>query len=301
MENFSAQHLKDGGCVKLPIPKCYFTHYTPKNHELMTGSALVLENLKIKGFDGIEFSRGLTLRQSTAAVQAIAQIHGTSLAMKVKEGIMLSDRYSFLFKATNASDSYQQLVDRGLPDLFQFLEGIEDTENILKALDTIRPKTKEIIEDLLTPVEPMALLTHTDFWCNNLLFKEDKAQCVCFILDWQMVTYSRPTNDLALLLVSSVPAELRRSHTDTLLDIYWQSITTICNRLGVDVEKELGYDRKQLGEDYRRSLLLALLLCIGSVDVALGNPLTEKRLLELLRDLYSDRILQYDMIIATNQ
>lgn len=307
LESFVSKHQTDADVaypLTLPIPKCYYAHYSAGTGEpepTAPESVLVLENIKPNRFAGADFSRGLSLSQATSAVEAVARVHGMSLALKVKEGKPLSERYPFLFQTTRASDSYQQLVERGLPQLSGFLERRQGLEGILEALNAIRPKTKEVIEQLLSPEEPMALITHTDFWCNNLMFREDEEECVCSILDWQMVTYSRPTNDLALLIVSSLPAELRRAHTDTLLDKYWQSITATCNRLGLDVEKELGYTRKRLSEDYKSSQLLALLLCIGSVDVALGNPLTEERLLELLRDLYAEGLLQQDAIVITQK
>ncbi|MCH1932708.1 hypothetical protein L9G16_21435, partial [Shewanella sp. A25] len=64
-----------------------------------------------------------------------------------------------------------------------------------------------------------------------------------------------------------------------------------------DIEAELGYTRNDLSLDFRRSQLLALLLCIGSVDVALGNAITEQRLVSLLQDLHSEGILSADIIL----
>lgn len=97
----------------------------------------------------------------------------------------------FLFQTSKATESYQQLVEQGLPQLSKFLEHITGHENELSALANIRPKTRAIIEHLLQPVEPMGLITHTDFWCNNLLLKNGDGDDNCIILDWQMVTYSR--------------------------------------------------------------------------------------------------------------
>lgn len=81
----------------------------------------------------------------------------------------------------------------------QFLKGVNGFSNELAALEVIRLKTKSIIEKLLQPIEPMGLITHTDFWCNNLLLKEKTPETNdasnkdvdCIILDWQMITYSR--------------------------------------------------------------------------------------------------------------
>jgi len=220
--------------------------------------------------------------------------------LQVREGRPLADRYPFLFQTARATDSYQQLVERGLPQLARFLERRPGLEDILECLLTLRPNTKELIAALLAPEEPLALITHTDFWCNNLLFRDDDL-CSCAVLDWQMVTYSRPTNDVALLLISSLPTELRRHHTTNLLDGYWTALTSSALKLGVNVEVELGYSRVALGEDYRRSQLLALLLCIGSVDVALGDPLTEQRLLDVLQDLHKDGVLSSDIITTAVQ
>lgn len=298
LENFRKERLADDDSVDLPIPKCYYAHYSAGSTDpepTPPESVLVLENIKPHGFVSANFSRGLTLKQATAAVVSIAKVHSLSLCLKVKEGKILSERYPFLFQTTRASDSYQQLVERGLPQLSQFLEKRPGLETVLESLNVIRPKTKEVIESLLKPKEPMALITHTDFWCNNLMFKVTGDDCECNILDWQMVTYSRPTNDLALLLISSVPAELRRLHTQNLLDKYWETLTKTCEKLGLSVAEELGYDRQQLEEDFKKSQLLALLLCIGSVDVALGDPLTEERLLELLRDLHGEGLLSLDV------
>ena len=44
----------------------------------------------------------------------------------------------------------------------------------------------------------------------------------------------------------------------------------------------------------RKSQLLSFLLCIGSIDVALGNPETEQRLLDVLHDFYEDKIFNLD-------
>lgn len=139
-----------------------------------------------------------------------------------------------------------------MPQLTKFLEGKDGYENELKALNKIRVRTRELIETLLQPIEPMGLITHTDFWCNNLLFRaEGEGTDSCIILDWQMVTYSRPTNDLALLLISSIPSNIRRQHGGRLLDMYYNLLKSSCQKLDIDVEADLGYSRNKMELEYR--------------------------------------------------
>uniref|UniRef100_A0A069DTX9 Putative ecdysteroid kinase n=2 Tax=Panstrongylus TaxID=65342 RepID=A0A069DTX9_9HEMI len=293
LHEFQKDYLQDGQQpIHLPIPKCYHARYSGGD-ESPVESVLVLENLKSSGYDVMEFSRGLTLDQTRSALAAVAKLHALSLVMKVKEGRPLDKKYPFLFQTARATDSYQQLVERGLPQLAQFLETRHGLTSVMEALARLKSDTKELISSLLAPSEPIALITHTDFWCNNLLFRDDNS---CRVLDWQMVTYSKPTNDVALLLVSSVPTELRRRHCSILLDHYWKNFTENSLKLGLDIQNELGYNRQDLERDFKRSQLLALLLCIGSVDVALGDPITEQRLLDLLQDLHDDGILTKDLI-----
>lgn len=293
LHDFQKSYLMEGEeSIELPIPKCYHARYSGADESPME-SVLVLENMKYCGYDVMEFARGLSLDQAKSALAAVAKLHALSLVMKVKEGTPLDKKYPFLFQTARATDSYQQLVERGLPQLAQFLETRPGHTAVMESLATLKNDTKELISSLLAPHEPLALITHTDFWCNNLLFKDDNS---CRILDWQMVTYSRPTNDVALLIVSSVPTELRRMHTPTLLEHYWEHFKAYTKRLTIDVEGDLSYSKEDLDRDFRRSQLLAVLLCIGSVDVALGDPVTEQRLLDLLQDLHDDGILTKDIL-----
>ncbi|XP_035728157.1 uncharacterized protein LOC118444210, partial [Vespa mandarinia] len=286
----------------LKVPICYYAHYSPPggtdDSPVPPESMLVLSDFDATS---IKFSEGLTFAEAKAALDSIASIHGLSLSMKIIDGKPLPERYPFLFQKAKATDSYQQMVERGFSQLARFLERVPGLETVLEALMALRPKTKDIIMTLLAPEGPLALITHTDFWCKNLQFHYAQERTTCFILDWQMVAYSRPTNDVALLLLSSLPSKLRRKHTESLLDSYWIALNRSCFLYGVDIPKDLGYTRKDLAKDYRKSQLLALLLCIGSIDIALGHPQTEQRLIDVLQDLHNDGILTEEIAITTTE
>lgn len=135
-----------------------------------------------------------------------------------------------------------------------FLENKGCYEHEINVLEELRPKTKKLIESLLQPVEPMGLITHTDFWCNNLLFKrelDESYQDNCTVLDWQMITYSRPTNDIALLITSSLPSNVRRQNSSKLLDLYYNVLKTNCAKLDIDIEGDLQYSRNKMDCDFR--------------------------------------------------
>lgn len=269
-----AQLKEDESPVPVSVPKCLHSHYVSGRYRVSDGhehqheedlltnsspdppeSILVLQDMRPFGYDASNFVKGLTLTETAAALRALANVHALSLCMKSVKKLDLNERYPFLFQVNKATDSYQQLVEQGLPQLTEFLQGQKGFEDIANALRALSSKTRDLIESLLQPQEPMGLMTHTDFWCNNLLFHEEKLadqlEDSCVILDWQMVTYSRPTNDIALLMVSSLPSDIRRKSSEELLDIYYTRLKGNCLKLGVDIEGELNYSRGELGADYR--------------------------------------------------
>lgn len=272
-----------------PVPPCYYAKYRQGSD-----SVLVLENMKSSGYSVADFQSGLSPSQAVAAVESVARVHASVLAYRCRLGADLGEAFPFLFRPEAAAESYQQLLERGLPQLASFLHTSAADEPelhaVLAKLHKLRPRARETIANLLTPTSPIATLTHTDFWCNNLLFRPGDSAEECCILDWQMATYSRPTNDLALLLVTSVPGEVRREKTSFILDAYWQQFCSTASSLGLDVEAQLNYGRRELDAEYEQSLLLAVLLGIGSVDLAIGNTATEQRLCEVLLDLSNDKI-----------
>lgn len=162
--------------------------------------------------------------------------------------------FQFLFQISKATESYQQLLEQGLPQLAKFLRKRGGFERELQVLERIRPRTRRIIEKLLHPTEPMGLITHTDFWSNNLLFKEqidNNYSDSCSLIDWQMITYSSPTNDIALLITSSLSAATRRQHTTKLLDFYYNLLKSNCLKLSIDIELDLQYSRNKMDCDFR--------------------------------------------------
>lgn len=100
---------------------------------------------------------------------------------------------------------------------------------------------------------------------------------------------------MALLLVSSANGELRRKHTETLVQGYFENVLEWVTRLGEDATS-LGWERTRVMREMRRSQLLALLLCLGSVDVALGDVKAEKRLHDALEDARDQGLLDQDFI-----
>ncbi|XP_065574714.1 uncharacterized protein LOC136036419 isoform X2 [Artemia franciscana] len=282
LTNFAKKKIPD---FQLPVPKCYYAKYQSGSE-----SVLVLDNLNTLDFGMADFGKGLSLEQAISAVKAIAKIHGTAIAYKHVEDIDFISAFPFLFRPDAAAVSYEELIDRGLPALSCFLRETEvpNHEEVIIRLERLQSSARDILTELLAPDTRIATITHTDFWSNNIFFREDCDDSL--ILDWQMVTYSRPSNDLALLFLTSLDSTIRRNHKNDLVEIYWRYLTKTTSSLGFDLETSLNYAKDDFLEELKKSELLGLLLGIGSVDLALGDSRTESRLLDALNDLCKENV-----------
>jgi hypothetical protein len=102
-----------------------------------------------------------------------------------------------------------------------------------------------------------------------------------------MMAISRPTHDVALLLFTSLTPEVRRANTDALLRHYWNVFQNTASKVKV----ELPFDFTVIENEFKKSQLLALLLVIGSIDLALDTPVTERRLMHALRDMAKEDLI----------
>lgn len=229
----------------------------------------------------------MTEERARAALFAAARLHALSLALRDREG-PLDERFDFLFPCERAAAGYLRLVRRGLPQLEAFLRGRSDCVEEAAAVSALSARAPSLLGTLLRPAEP-APLAHADFWSGNLLFRKRDGVSECIALDWQMVSLGRPMDDVALLLLSSLTPEMRRAVGDNLIEEYGDRLELECARLGVASAGNTV--RRALRPDWPRAALRALLLCAGSVDVALGEPRAERRLLEAVKDLHSEGVL----------
>lgn len=62
---------------------------------------------------------------------------------------------------------------------------------------------------------------------------------------------TRPTNDIALLIISSLPSVVRRENTGKLLDLYYATLKMNLDKISIGIETDLEYTREKLDQDYR--------------------------------------------------
>ena len=273
----------------IAVPKCYHAVHRDKAE-----SVLVLSDLRNEGYFLQPLTAGLTQQQTEAAVQCLAEFHAASYVYETKEKVDLKQKFPYLLSKEQAVESFQRLVDRGLPLLLKFLENKSNYSKIrscLKSYTTSR--VSETFLRMLSQSSNLNTLIHCDFWCNNLMFtkaKDNKGKVSCKIVDWQMITYGSPAIDLAMILSTSLSSEDRRNLQKEIISTYWKSFTTCLQKLGIKTD-DIKCSLEDLMRETEQCQAHAGLLVVGSVDIALGDSIREERVLSLLSDLIDSNIL----------
>ena len=290
-------------CRGLPTPLYY--HASKSDQE---ESVLVLEDLSSKSFKTRPLSRGLDKAEACSALSALAKIHAASIIYEKRHlKSDLRQEFPFLMSQNETLDCFQHLVNRGVPLLTKFLQNKPEYKTIRSKLLEYASgdKISKIISRAFEPSPKLNSIVHCDFWINNLLFCGPDPP-LCCIIDWQLVTYGKPAIDVALLLTTSLSHDLRKelasSEDDILVQTYWQELNSNMDRLvkGSSDEK-LGkdkldkvlvdYDISDLKDDLKQAKAMSALVMVGSVDLALGIPQREQRLLSTLDDYIKEGIL----------
>ncbi|KAK7081287.1 hypothetical protein SK128_006247 [Halocaridina rubra] len=286
LEGVERQYLTEDAIDTCWAPDLYYA-----KHKEAAESILVLADMCQRGYKVQELTQGLTIPQAKAALIAIANVHAAALTLQIKENKPLQQRYPYLLSMDQAIESFSCLIDRGLPLLSKFLASKKDRASVREGLQKYSGKVAaDVLRGVLTPSEKVNTLVHCDFWCNNLLFKEEEETTRCCIIDWQMVMYGRPAIDVALLISTSLEPSERRKHGPSLVSDYWDAFMSRLTKFGVEKDA-VKYTKDDLEEDFKAAQAMAGLVVVGSVDIALGSTEREERVLQLLEDLMSEGIL----------
>jgi hypothetical protein len=136
------------------------------------------------------------------------------------------------------------------------------------------------VETLLGQNVDVAVITHGDFWVNNMLFAYDESDggsqfpVECKFVDFQIPVASSRFMDIFVFLLSSVKLEVVTEYERDLLMIYYTEFTEFAHKLGVDTQGEgLSWEKfVEEGDRYRfygvcAGLVFALMMGAKSGDL----------------------------------
>ncbi|CAG9831174.1 unnamed protein product [Diabrotica balteata] len=195
-------------------------------------AALVLENLKIQGFDNIDRIKGFDLATTKMILKCLAEFHAIPVAIKVKD----TKTFEKNIKAY-MSCNFPAAPKPPVEDLFEVVYNTLQDKTYEKFVPKIQESAKKfsLMSDEFR--EPFATISHRDLWVNNIMVKQDENTTEeVKIVDFQLYSYDSPAADIFFFLFSSVNFDVLRYHLDNLLHYYQQHFQSTLKNLNCDLD-----------------------------------------------------------------
>ncbi|BES92905.1 Hypothetical protein NTJ_05712 [Nesidiocoris tenuis] len=221
------------GC-SMPFPECLHA----------SSQLIVLQDLKPLGFGMADRLKGLDLDHSLLALKALAQFHGTSLAMKHSEPEKFQGIRSLTTELAFSQDSepvFGASVENGLKMALIALEEKNSEKTVgsswtffeaVHKLNLLRGSVFRRLRAAVQPLEPLGVLCHGDLWLNNMLFRyENNTPTEVKFVDLQVMRYSSLATDILYFLCTSVEPSVLSFYHDDLIVAYHQSLTETLEKL----------------------------------------------------------------------
>lgn len=196
----------------LKVPHCYLN-----DTDLSTGaSVLLLEDLS-HATPG-NWLVGATIEQASLVLGSLARLHarwwGQDQSKEIQELHQLLSGNS-----ENETNLVQDLFDAAWP---QFVDQTstalpEDVRQLGEAI----VGNMQMVDDFIDPGSPT--LVHGDYRIDNMLFGEMDGKPICWVIDWEDVTFGSGMIDVSWFLGGCLPVE-QAHHENNLLRLYHQGL-----------------------------------------------------------------------------
>jgi hypothetical protein len=238
---------------------------------------------------------GFDLDHYKLVIESQAKLHAISWAYKTKRGLKsliaefpyLKSKFGELMQAftplMESNIKANELLFHDRPDILEALAHLKEVYVSVGGLyfdfnagqdekghtkDTVVRKPGAIVEN----EEPWTTLLHGDCWSNNMMFRYDEKTGrpveVVFI-DLQICRESDPMNDICYALFASGQPDLRRKHLTSMLHVYFDTFTEVCQKFGVPPFP--GWSWEEFNRRFRRATIVGGNMVLG-MPIMLKNP-----------------------------
>lgn len=242
--------------IGTPTPTCHFVARNEHDDFL-----LILEDMTPSA--PVDQFGGLTHKQATLGLSALAELHGPTRAMtSLHEADWLG----------GTSAALAPLYQAVLPGLFQAF--LERYDAVLS--DEIRDVVTQLgarLSDFSGYKSPYACVVHGDFRTDNLLFDGQGGSVPIAVVDWQTVAVSSPLLDVAYFITTSLDDESCRRDEHELLDFYLGEMS----RLGAPI------DRIDAQREFARYTLQPVVMLVSAAVIVERTERGDRMFLEMIR------------------
>ncbi|XP_037896110.1 uncharacterized protein LOC119641470 [Glossina fuscipes] len=181
---------------------------------------IVMENLKLKGYNIKDVREGLDLNQCHLVIQKLAKFHALSMVLYKKN----PDIFRYHLSA-NISENPSPLHDMYKKAILSTIEYCENSTELKQYVSKLKNFSEQIINKMIGVYsrnleDRLLVLNHGDLWINNIMFNNAKDNEDVLFIDFQEGFYGSPGIDWNYFIFSSWQLEVFQHHFEDLIMVY---------------------------------------------------------------------------------
>lgn len=206
------------------FPKYYGSRLSLNTNstEVDDDAVILLENLKVRGYEVGDRFEGFDLKTSRSIVKALAKFHSVALALKIQKPETFQ---KYVTPNTKKMQAFTDLSeDQRQKPINTILNVLKKQQVFIPYIDRIREYYfvgEKAFQEGPEAREPFATIGHSDFWVNNILINKTEGEKGVKFVDFQIVDYGSPVRDLIFFLYVSVQNEVASKHFDEFINLYY--------------------------------------------------------------------------------
>ncbi|RZC37645.1 EcKinase domain containing protein [Asbolus verrucosus] len=207
----------------------------PISGKIDEDTVLLIENLKYEGYTTINRTVGFDLDQSKLILDKLAEMHGTSMALKLQEPEIFDRKLRPFLEEFEVFKYDDEANDNMVQSIVNIIKDDEICgHHLTKITQILHNNTKNTSKKNCNKVHksPFLGIVHGDMWINNIMVKivHNKTIDIKFV-DYQLYEYTCLAREIVFFLFTSVQTSVLQSHCDTLLTHYYNNLMYWLQRL----------------------------------------------------------------------
>ncbi|XP_019872300.2 uncharacterized protein LOC109600574 [Aethina tumida] len=247
------------------ITTCYFTRVNDLE---------IMDDLSLKGYKTLSALQPFNLELLTMAIRKLAQFHASSLVVEEKMTDQLEIKYRLNEEhADNLKEKFFLKYDNhhggrhwragvfSIDLVLDLCSGVLDLNTKELPFEDFRTKARHMQDLFFEIIKPSDrfrnVICHGDMWITNILFKFVNNKPVdCKFIDFQMIRYCPPGQDIFTIIHVNTDRETRTKHSKELTEIYYQELAKSIEDCGYSIEDIYPYDEYVKMLDYMKPFSL---------------------------------------------
>ncbi|XP_072948773.1 uncharacterized protein [Epargyreus clarus] len=196
------------------------------------------ETIVMQGIEGLQFLdrfQKMDFEHASLVARNLAKLHALSFVLKLQH----QDKFDEIKKLCENDVLYSDIENVSTTLVCYFNTSVDVVSDPIakNKLKEFEPNVLSVLNKCTAPDKNYSTICHSDCWTNNVLFKYQGTKPVdAVLIDYQLARYASPVTDLSYFLYMSTDHEFLVKHYDSILNIYYGTLSAVLRCCNLNVE-----------------------------------------------------------------